>query len=124
MVSFGKLPAEVHDAHALAVEAQALSARLSVPGAMPADICREVNAFLVSHGSAPERRLYSHGQGYDTFERPLIRSDETMALPAQANIAIHPAFIAGSTLATLCDGFIVGEGGGFIHQTPKRVYEI
>lgn len=124
MVAFGALPDAVHEAHQVCVEAQAYSASLSVPGADPAEIFANFNDFMVARGAAPEKRLYSHGQGYDTVERPLIRPDETMKLPAHVNLAIHPTFAKGSAFATLCDGFIVGDGGGFIHSTPKKPYEL
>jgi Xaa-Pro aminopeptidase len=124
MVSFGKLPAAMRAAHDVCVEAQAYSASLSIPGADPGEIFTRFNLFMVEHGSAPEKRLYSHSQGYDTVERPFIRSDEPMKLPLRANIAIHPTFSHGQVFATICDGFIVGADGGFLHRTPKQVFEL
>jgi Xaa-Pro aminopeptidase len=126
IVSFGKVRPETRDAHAVCVEAQARTAALCVPGASPAEIFKAHNEFMTSRGSEPERRLHSHGQGYDAVERPLIRSDETMALPPHVNLAIHPVYSGGAAFATICDNYVVGALGaaGFLHQTPKQIFEL
>ena len=126
IVSFGKVRQETRDAHAVCVEGQARTAALCVPGANPADIFKAHNDFMTSHGSEPERRLHAHGQGYDAVERPLIRTDETMALPAHVNLAIHPVFSAGTIFATICDNYVVSAvgSGSFLHQTPKKIFEL
>ena len=126
LISFGKVPSETREAHEVCVEAQALSAKMCVAGAEPASIFAAFNAFMVKHGSEPEKRLHSHSQGYDAVERPFIRSDETMRLPGSINLAIHPVYSSGSKFATLCDNYIVpAEGPGeFLHQTPKQIFEL
>ena len=126
IVSFGKVRQATRDAHSVCVEAQARTAALCVPGANPGDIFQSHNDFMTANGSEPERRLHAHGQGYDAVERPLIRSDESMALPPHVNLAIHPVYSAGATFATICDNYIVGASGsaGFLHQTPKQIFEL
>ncbi len=126
LVSFGKVGSETREAHEVCVAAQALTASLCIAGTDPADIFAAHNAFMVSHGSEPERRLHSHAEGYDAVERPFIRSDETMKLPGPINLAIHPSYARGATFATLCDNFIVAAAGPghFLHQTPKQIFEL
>lgn len=126
LIAFGRVPSETRDAHEVCVAAQAMTARWFVPGADPAAIWDRYNAHMVAQGSEPERRLHAHGQGYDAVERPFIRSDETMALAAGMNLALHPTFSAGKTFATICDNVVVGDPAGatFLHRTPKNIFEL
>ena len=126
LISFGPVGSDTRAAHERCVEAQAETAKLLVPGAAPAAIWDAYNAMMVTHGSEPERRLHSHGQGYDAVERPFIRSDEIMPLAAGMNLALHPTYVAGGTFATICDNVIVGASAGasFIHATAKQIFEL
>lgn len=126
MVSFGKVPSETREAHDVCVEAQAVTAARCLPGASPADIFASHNEFMVKYGSEPEKRLHSHGQGYDAVERPFVRSDETMLLPGDVNMAIHPVYSSGKKFATLCDNYFVHAygPGEFLHKTPKKIFEL
>ena len=126
MVSFGKVPTKTLEAHEVCLQAQALTARMCSAGGSPADIFDAHNAFMVAHGSEPEKRLHSHGQGYDAVERPFIRSDETMRLAGLLNVSIHPGYASGKTFATLCDNYLFGEAlsGSFLHRTPKKIFEL
>jgi Xaa-Pro aminopeptidase len=74
----------------------------------------------------PEKRLYAHGQGYDLVERPLIRADETMALEAGMNLAVHPGYQSNSLFAVICDNYLVTEAGvsECLHKTEKKVFEV
>lgn len=126
LISFGRVPAATREAHEICVEAQALTASLCKAGAAPADIFALHNAFMVKHGSEPEKRLHSHGQGYDAVERPFVRSDETMLLGANMNLSIHPTFAGGGRFATICDNILIAQDGAgeFLHQTPKEIFEL
>ena len=126
LVAFGAVTPQTRAAHERCVHAQAETARRLIPGAAPAEVWDAYNAHIVAHGSEPERRLHSHGQGYDAVERPFIRSDETMPLAAGMNLALHPTYVAGPVFATICDNVIVGDPNGatFIHATPKEIFEL
>ena len=126
MIAFGRVSPATRAAHETCVAGQAMMADLLVPGAAPAEIWARYNAFMVSHGSEPERRLHSHSQGYDAVERPFIRSDETMALQPRMNLALHPNFAAGRIYATICDNVLVAEptGAAFLHATAKDIFEL
>ena len=126
LIAFGRVSDELRAAHEVCVAAQKMTAALLVPGAAPADIWRSYNDFMVVNGSEPERRIHSHGQGYDAVERPFIRSDETMALESAMNLALHPTFVADRAFATICDNVIVADAGGasFLHQTAKDIFEL
>ena len=126
LISFGKLPNRTREAHAVCLEAQANTARLCVPGANPADIFSAHNAFMVKHGSALEKRVHSHGQGYDAVERPLVRSDESMPLAGGMNLSIHPSYSSSAAFATICDNFLVNTDGSArrLHGTPSEMFEL
>lgn len=126
LIAFGAVAPETRAAHEVCVEAQAMTAKLLVPGAEPAAVWDTYNAFMAAHGSAPERRIHSHGQGYDAVERPFIRADETMRLAATMNLALHPTFVASSAFATVCDNVVVADpaGAAFLHATPKHIFEL
>jgi hypothetical protein len=77
---------------------------------------------MQNRGLSPEGRVYSHGQGYDMVERPLIRSDETMELAANMCFAIHPSYETTSVFAVICDNYIIGTDGPneCLHKTEKK----
>ena len=84
------------------------------------------NEYMRAHEFPPERRVYSHGQGYDLVERPLIRSDETMTLAAGMNLAVHPGYETDSIFAVICDNYLVEANGvsECLHKTDKRIFEL
>jgi Xaa-Pro aminopeptidase len=125
LIAFGRVDAQTREAHDVCVAAQAHTAELLVPGADPAEVWRVHNLFMVKHGSEPERRIHSHGQGYDAVERPFVRADEIMRIAAGMNLAIHPSFVSERTFATICDNVIVSDGAAaFLHTTPKEIFEL
>jgi Xaa-Pro aminopeptidase len=79
-----------------------------------------------ARGLPEELRLYCHGQGYDLVERPLVRSDETMVLEENMNLAVHPGYETNSIFAVICDNYLVGADGPTecLHKTPKQIFEI
>jgi Xaa-Pro aminopeptidase len=125
-VVLGKASNELNDGFESMREAQQHTLGLLKPG-IP---CREVylahNAYMERQGLPPELRLYAHGQGYDMVERPLIRSDETMAIEAGMNLAVHPGYETESMFAVICDNYIIGENGpgDCLHKTEKRIFEL
>jgi Xaa-Pro aminopeptidase len=123
MFSIGPPSQELVDAFAYAVEAQKYSLDLMKPGANPRDILAANSEFLGRKGYQPELRLYAHGQGYDLVERPLFLKDETMAIQAGMNIAVHPGAVTPSLWCTVCDNYIVGPDGpgACLHKTPKEI---
>jgi Xaa-Pro aminopeptidase len=77
-------------------------------------------------GVPPESRVYSHSQGYDLIERPLIRADETMNLEKGMNMSVHPAYATSSMFAHICDNYLIEENGvsECLHKTPKQIFEL
>jgi hypothetical protein len=59
-------------------------------------------------------------------ERPLIRRDETMAIAAGMNLAVHPGYETDAIFAVICDNYLIGpEGpGACLHRTEKKIFEI
>ena len=124
----GKAPQELVDLFGRMVEAQDFTIGLLKPGASCQEIFAEYNAYMTARGLPDERRVHCHGQGYDVVERPLIRSDETMAIAAGMNIGIHPnpGLSNPRVFVTVCDNFLIGEGGNVerLHTTPREIIEV
>ncbi|OGA96148.1 MAG: hypothetical protein A3G27_19675 [Betaproteobacteria bacterium RIFCSPLOWO2_12_FULL_66_14] len=121
----GKAPQELVDAFGAMVEAQQYTLGLLKPGAACREVFQAYNAYMRSRGLPEERRLHCHGQGYEPVERPLVRDDETMAIGANLNIGIHPSVANERMFVTVCDNFLVGEGGvERLHRTPQEIMEL
>jgi Xaa-Pro aminopeptidase len=113
---------ELKDAFAVAVEAQALTAKKLVPGADPKELWDMNKEFLTKKGYFPPVRLYAHGQGMPLVERPSIRPDEPWKLKAGMNITVHPPAVRKDVWSIVCDNYIVREGGGEpLHKFPKEI---
>jgi Xaa-Pro aminopeptidase len=123
--SLGKPSQELVDTHAAAVEAQKQTVNRLKPGALCREIFEAHNAHMRSRNLPEERRLYGHSQGYDVAERPLLRDDETLALEASMNMAVHPTIANERLFVTVTDNFLVGSGGAErIHRSAQEIIEI
>jgi Xaa-Pro aminopeptidase len=120
-----KVPQEMKDELAFVMEARKLTLDLLKPGTPSKDVWDGYNAFMRKNGRPLEARLYCHGQGYDLVERPLVRSDEPMAIEVDMNIVVHPTYIHAGYLNWLCDNYIIGGNGpgDRLHQFPEEVVE-
>jgi len=123
---FGKASAELRDAFAVCVEAQKHTVKNLKIGAAPAAIYASHNDYMTSHGAPPELRLFGHSQGYDLVERPLLRSDETMPLAANMNMAVHPGFFTPTNFAFICDNFLIKPDGSVehLHKSEQKIWEL
>jgi Xaa-Pro aminopeptidase len=122
----GKASAELKDEFAFAVEARKFNLGLLKPGAPCADIFATYNDFMRKNGRPEEKRLHCHGQGYDLVERPLIRSDEPMAIAEDMNIVVHPTYIRGHVLSWVCDNYLIEAAGPSerLHRFPEAITEL
>jgi Xaa-Pro aminopeptidase len=96
------------------------------PGVAAADVAAAHDEWMRARGLPPETRLYSHGQGYDLVERPLIRRDETMTIETGMCLAVHPGFQTSEALVVICDNYLIGADGPgeCLHRTEKRIFEL
>jgi Xaa-Pro aminopeptidase len=122
----GKASAELKEEFAFALEARQFNLGLLKPGAHCAEVFAAYNDFMRQHGRPEERRLHCHGQGYDLVERPLIRSDEPMAIAQDMNIVVHPTYIRGHVLSWVCDNYLIeADGPGErLHHFPEAITEL
>lgn len=121
----GKASNELRDEFRIAVEAQAATTGKLRPGATPADIWHAHNAFMRNVGRPEEKRLFSHGQGYDLVERPSLRDDDPMALAADMNIVVHPTYRTTSVYSWVCDNYLIGAGGARrLHRSAQVITEL
>jgi Xaa-Pro aminopeptidase len=125
-IVLGKASQELIEGFEIVKEAQAHTLRRFKPGASCREIFLAHNEFMKQKGAPPESRIYSHSQGYDLIERPLIRSDESMNLEKGMNMSVHPAYATNSMFAHICDNYVVEENGvsECLHQTPKKLSEL
>jgi len=125
-IVLGKASQELIDGFETVKEAQAYTLGKFKPGASCKEISLAHNEFMKQKGLPPESRVYSHSQGYDLIERPLIRADETMNLEKGMNMSVHPAYATGSMFTHICDNYLVEENGvsECLHRTPKQIFEL
>jgi Xaa-Pro aminopeptidase len=123
---FGKAPSELRDGFAAMKAAQDFTLSLIKPGTLCRDIAAAHDDYMRARGLPAELRLYCHGQGYDLVERPLVRADETMALEAGMNLAVHPGYETDALFAVICDNYLVEAKGpsACLHKTEKKIFEL
>lgn len=121
--SVGKPSQVLQDGFGTAVEAQALTQKLMIPGVTPKELWDANNEFLQKRGYNLETRLYAHGQGIDAVERPAIRYDEPMKIQAGMNITIHPFAVSKEVWAPVTDNYLITESGEcvWIHAFPREI---
>ncbi|MGH6767948.1 MAG: M24 family metallopeptidase [Xanthobacteraceae bacterium] len=122
----GKASNELIDGFEAMRETQDYTLALMKPGASCRDIANAHNEYMTKRGFEPEIRLYAHSQGYDMVERPMIRADETMAIEANMNFAVHPGYNTKTMWSTICDNYMVEAAGvsDCLHKTEKKVFEV
>jgi len=122
----GKASAGLKDEFAFALEARRFNLGLLKPGALCPDIFAAYNDFMRKNGRPEEQRLHCHGQGYDLVERPLIRSDEPMAIEKDMNIVVHPTYMRGHVLSWVCDNYLIETDGPGerLHRFPEIITEL
>jgi Xaa-Pro aminopeptidase len=122
----GRASQEMKDEFAFVLEAQKFTLSLMRPGAKCSEIFAEYNAFMRRNKRPEEKRLHSHGQGYDMVERPLVRHDETMTIAKNMNMVCHPTYLTERTFSWCCDNWLIGEGGAAekLHRFPQKIVEL
>ena len=126
MFVLGEATAAQHKAVADAVAAQRHTLDRLMPGTPAAEVAAAHDGYMAGLGLPIERRLYSHGQGYDMVERPLVRADETMTIEPDMSIVVHPGYVTEQVNALICDNYRIGADGpgACLHRTPKTVIEV
>ncbi len=121
----GKANQEMHDEFAFVLEARKFALSLLKDGASCKSIWEEFNAFMRKHGRPEEKRLFSHSQGYDMVERPLVRFDESMPIRNDMVLAVHPTYVTERTYSWACDNFLVSANGcGRMHAFAEKITEL
>jgi Xaa-Pro aminopeptidase len=122
----GKPSQELLEGFEIVKDAQQHTLKRIKPGASCREIFLAHNEFMKRKGVPPESRIYSHSQGYDLVERPLVRSDESMSIEKGMNMSVHPSYATASMYSHLCDNYLVEEGGvsECLHKTPQKIFEL
>jgi Xaa-Pro aminopeptidase len=125
-IVLGRASQELIEGFEIVKDAQRHTLKRLKPGTPCREIALAHNEFMQQKGVPAESRVYSHSQGYDLIERPLIRADETMNIERGMNMSVHPSYATGSMYAHICDNYLVEEGGvsECLHKTPKKIFEL
>jgi Xaa-Pro aminopeptidase len=125
-IILGKASQELLEGFEIVKEAQQHTLDKLKPGVACHEIALAHNEFMKQKLVPAESRVYSHSQGYDLLERPLLRSDETMKIEQRMNMSVHPSYATPSMYAHICDNYIVEEDGvsECLHKTPKQIFEL
>ncbi len=122
-VCLGKIPEELQAQYEVAQKAQKISLDLIKPGADAITIWQAVNQYLKSTGYPEEKRLLSHGIGYDMMERPSVQIGETMKMRAGMSLAAHATVSTPKAFAAVCENHLVTETGNIcLHKTPQKIF--
>ena len=118
----GEPPKELLKLWEVAKEAQHRAAGMCKIGAVPGDIFKSHNEYMVGQGYQAEGRLFAHGQGYDLVERPAFHPQEDMLLAANMVVAIHPFAATDTAFGFCCDDFLITDKGcERLHKTPQEI---
>lgn len=125
-IVLGRASAELLDGFVAVQEAQNATLRHMLPGVASGAVAAAHNSFMQSPGLPVERRLYSHGQGCNIVERPLIRRDETMPLRSGMCLAVHPRYETASHFAVICGNYFIGpRRARQVHASDrKKIFEV
>ncbi|MDR0714826.1 MAG: Xaa-Pro peptidase family protein [Bacteroidales bacterium] len=118
--SVGKLPEHAYFAHQTALEIQAETARMAVPGAICENLWQRAldiadrnglkNCFM---GISQQAKFVGHGVGIEINELPVLGARSQMTLEKNMMIAIEPKFvIAGVGAVGIENTFWVTDSGG------------
>ncbi len=125
-IVLGRASNELLDGFAVVKAAQEAALKRMKPGTLCRDVAAGHDAYMVERGLPAELRVYSHGQGYDMVERPLIRADETMAIAEGMCFSVHPGYDTPTMFAVICDNYLIGPAGpgDCLHKTEKKIFEV
>ena len=123
-ICLGKVPTELQEQFEAAQQAQKITLELLKPGTSPGTIWDAHNEFLKKAGYMEETRVFAHGQGYNSIERPSIDHGESTKIKANMNIAVHPAVMSTKAYAQVCENYIVSETGKAecLSQVPQKIF--
>jgi Xaa-Pro aminopeptidase len=122
----GKVPDQMKEEFELVLELRQVTLDMLRPGTRCKDIWEAHNVFMREHGLSEEKRLYSHSQGYDLVERPLVRWDEDMALAENMTFAVHPMISTPTSFTWICDNYLIRKEGPpeRLHKFEEAIVEI
>lgn len=122
----GEAPEQLKEELDFVLQAQQFCVDRLKPGVLCNEVANEYNEYMREHDRPEEQRLHCHGQGTDMVERPLVRADETMRLPAFANYACHPGYVRAGVGLFMCDNYLVDDAGETerLHAFPQEIVEL
>lgn len=121
----GKASAELKDELRFTISARNHVLDQLEDGVAASEIYARYSTFMRENGRPEDRRIFAHSQGMDMVERPLLRHDETFALRARTNLAVHPSYHHKVT-SWICDNFFLGTTGRpeRLHRFAEEIVEL
>jgi Xaa-Pro aminopeptidase len=125
-ICVGSASKHLKDLTRISFELQEEMAKLMKPGVKPEEVLDTHNKLLKAKGYPIEKRLCSHGQGYDLVERPAIMHGEKMTLKENMFMAIHPEMIRSKKGYVFnCDNFLITKSGATrLNRTPREIFVV
>jgi Xaa-Pro aminopeptidase len=122
---FGKATQEMKDEAAFMLSARNVALKLLRPGTSCKTVWDAYNAYMHEHGRPEEKRLFCHGQGYETVERPLVRFDETFKISKNMNIGCHPTYLTKRLYGNITDNYLITDNGPErLHKYSEQLVEL
>ena len=98
------------------------TAELLKPGMVAGQITTEINKLLKELNLPEDKRIFTHGQGYDLIEAPGFAEIDDTILQENMNIAVHPTYVTEHAFAFCCDNYLVTKNGGKrVSQFPQEI---
>lgn len=125
--TMGKATEAVKRLWQAAVRAQELAVASLNPGSCLADAAGKVNAYLTSHGFAPDTGEFIHGMDYAADTYPKLRHiSEHISLEAGTVLMVEPVVSDGRRLPVCCgDMYVIANGGARrLNRFPQTLVEL
>lgn len=118
----GETTPHVRAAYEQALRFQAALEEQLRDGVSAASLWDAFSRMLTESGHNPPVRSFSHAMGLSYLERPNVRPDETWALRAGMNLALHPAVEHGGVIGFAFDNYLIRETGAErLHTAPREI---
>ena len=103
---FGKVPTELAGEFQIALDAQQFLVRSAQEGLNGAQVDARYREYLTCIGRPYAGGSYCHGHGYDVMQRPVARTEETLAFGPNMNIGVHPLWVWNDAFIWVCSNFL------------------
>lgn len=106
-------------------EVQRRTAAMLTPGMPVREVTAKVNEILKEMHLPEDRRIFTHGQGYDLIEAPGFALEDDFVLQANMCIAVHPTYVTPEGFGFCCDNYLVtDQGTSRLQKFPQEIIRV